>query len=118
MTTEELADGSQAGFLLFLCPTAGAKPFRDGLFPNGRVQAPAWSHFPTCIQFSVDKNKQNLRHISNHSTCEMEGYESHLGLSIHIRTAMVTECGLWDGSQGNTASISEIMYWKPRYNDP
>jgi hypothetical protein len=98
-TTKELADSSQASFLLCLCPTAGVKPFRDLLFPNGRVQAPAWSHFPTCIQFSVDKSKQNLRHISNHSTCEMEGHESHLGLSIHIRTAMVTECGLWDGSQ-------------------
>jgi hypothetical protein len=110
LTTKELADSSQASFLLCLCPTAGVKPFRDLLFPNGRVQAPAWSHFPTCIQFSVDKSKQNLRHISNHSTCEMEGHESHLGLSIHIRTAMVTECGLWDGSQGNIASISEIMY--------
>jgi hypothetical protein len=58
----------------------------------------------------MDKNKQNLGHVSNHSTCEIESYESHLGLSIHIRTATVTECGLWDGSQENTVSISEIMY--------
>jgi hypothetical protein len=41
----------------------------------------------------MDKNKRNLRYISNYSTCEMESYESYLGLSIHIRIAMVTECG-------------------------
>jgi hypothetical protein len=59
----------------------------------------------------MDKNKQNLRHISNHSTCEMESYKSPLGLSIHIRTAMVTECGLWDGYQGNTVSVSETIHF-------
>jgi hypothetical protein len=47
MTTKELADGSQAGYLLCICPTVGAKPFRDRLFPNGRVQVSAWSHFST-----------------------------------------------------------------------
>ena len=48
VTTQELADGLQACFLLCLRPTAGAKPFRDHFPPNGpraRAQALAW----TCI---------------------------------------------------------------------